>query len=127
MDTWLAALVAAIVIAAVLGLVQRSRNIVLRGARRAWSAVSPRQQNARALAIERIAVELADRRCQDEGNPDDEFPVRLGPLVPGRRRRQRGLCAGSSSATWTGCTEWRPPAWRSRWRATDGPKRRRVR
>jgi hypothetical protein len=73
MDTWLTALVAALVIAAVLGLAQRSRNIVLRGAQRVWSAVSPRQQTARALAIERIAAELADLRCQDEGNPDDEF------------------------------------------------------
>jgi hypothetical protein len=73
MNTWLAALVVALVITAVLGLVRRSRNLMLRGARRAWSAVSPREQNARALAIERIAAELADRRCQDEGNPDDEF------------------------------------------------------
>ena len=62
-----------VVVAVALGLVQRTRNTVVRRTRRVWSVVSPRQQDARALAIERIAAELADLRCREEGNPDDEF------------------------------------------------------
>jgi hypothetical protein len=73
MEIWIPALGAALVVAAVAALVQRSRNVVSGAAQRVWGAVSPRQQNARALAIERIAAELADLRCRDDGNPDDEF------------------------------------------------------
>jgi hypothetical protein len=73
LTTWLLAIVAALIVALVGVLLKRPRERGMRTARRIRLAMSLRRHEEMQRAIERIAAELAMRRCMDEGNPDDEF------------------------------------------------------
>lgn len=77
MNAWLLALVAALAIAILGFIFEKPREA-------AWHAVKPkvhkvwwrlflRRRECVDLAILRIAAELAQRRCDQEGNPDDEY------------------------------------------------------
>jgi hypothetical protein len=69
----LLAFAAAVAVAIAVALLKRPREWTLRTARRVWRAVSPRRHEDMQRAIDRIAAELAARRCGQEGNPDDEY------------------------------------------------------
>lgn len=72
-DAILLALIAAVFVALAAIVLKRPREWVVRSARRVGRAWSPRRLEAIQLAIERIDFDLTERRCQEEGNPDDEF------------------------------------------------------
>lgn len=71
------ALVAAIILAAVSLVFNKPRALAvtwLRGLmRRIQMKLYLRRQEDTQRAIERIAAELAQRKCDEEGNPDDEY------------------------------------------------------
>lgn len=71
------ALIAAVVLAAVGLMFKRPRAVVAAWTRKLIRRVQlrlylQRRENMQC-AIERIAVELAQRRCGQDGNPDEEF------------------------------------------------------
>jgi hypothetical protein len=71
------ALIAAVILAVIGLMFKRPRAIVTAWTRRLIRRVQlrlylQRRENTQR-AIERIAAELAQRRCDEEGNPDDEF------------------------------------------------------
>lgn len=64
---------AAIVAAVLLALLERPREWIVRQSRRVRNVLSLRRHEAMQLAIARIAAELTERACREEGNPDDEY------------------------------------------------------
>jgi hypothetical protein len=71
------ALIAAVVLAVVSLIFEKPRAIVARRAaslvRRVQLRLYLQHREDTQRAIERIAAELAERRCNQEGNPDDEY------------------------------------------------------
>jgi hypothetical protein len=66
--------VAGVIVAAILAAVlKRPREWMLRTLQRVWRAMSLRRHEDTERAVDRIAAELAARRCSQEGNPDDEY------------------------------------------------------
>lgn len=75
-DMWSAIwlpLAAALVVTFLTVILRRPRERSLRLLRRIRRAMSLRRSEDTERAIERIAAELAARRCSQEGNPDDEY------------------------------------------------------
>ena len=67
------AILAAVLVAAVAALLARPGRAVRQFAARVRWAMSLRTHEDQQRAIERIAAELTQRRCDEEGNPDDEY------------------------------------------------------
>lgn len=73
MQTWLLALLAAVVVAIVIAALKRPREWAKRMAQRIRLAISLRRHEDMERAIERIADVMAQQVCRADGNPDDEL------------------------------------------------------